>query len=93
MLDDRGLKRNVVMSLPYALAVPAIVARTDMICTLSANLLNLAGWPGVRSFPVPFEYFGYEETMLWHRRNDSDPGHSWMRRTLLDVSETVDRRA
>jgi DNA-binding transcriptional LysR family regulator len=91
ILDDRGLKRNVVLSLPYALAVPAIVARTDMICTLSANLVNLVHWPGVRPFPVPFEYSGYEETMLWHRRNDSDPGHSWMRRTLLEASKTLAR--
>ncbi|SCW65770.1 DNA-binding transcriptional regulator, LysR family [Rhizobium mongolense subsp. loessense] len=93
MLDDRGMKRYVAMSLPYALAVPAIIARTDMICTLSANLIDLASWPDIRSFPVPFEYSGYEETMLWHRRNDSDPGHSWLRRTLLEVSETVERRA
>ncbi|TCU14973.1 LysR family transcriptional regulator [Rhizobium azibense] len=98
MLDDRNLKRTVMMSLPYALAVPPIVASTDMICTLSANLIGLADWPGVRSFPVPFEYSGYEETMLWHRRNDSDPGHLWLRRTVLQVSEkagatTIDRRA
>jgi hypothetical protein len=78
------------MSLPYALAVPAIIARTDMICTLSANVINLADWPGVRSFPVPFEYSGYEETMLWHRRNDSDAGHAWLRRKLIEVSEAVD---
>lgn len=89
MLDDRGLKRNVVMSLPYALTVPSIIARTNMICTLSANLIGLAEWPGVRSFRVPFQYSGYEETMLWHRRSDSDPGHSWLRRTLLEVGQGV----
>ncbi|WP_292221814.1 LysR family transcriptional regulator [Mesorhizobium sp.] len=89
LLDDRGLKRTVAMSLPYALAVPAIIAETDMICTLSANVIRLTNWPRVRSFPLPFDYFGYQETLLWHRRNDSDPGHAWLRRMLIRVSETV----
>ncbi|MER9594707.1 LysR family transcriptional regulator [Mesorhizobium sp. M0244] len=53
LLDDRGLKRTVAMSLPYALAVPAIIADTDMICTLSANVIRLADWPRVRSFRYP----------------------------------------
>ncbi|WP_455873338.1 LysR family transcriptional regulator [Rhizobium yanglingense] len=73
MLDDRGLKRNVIMGLPYAMAVPPIIARTDLICTLSANILDLSDWRGISAFPVPLDYSGYRETMLWHRRNDSDP--------------------
>jgi LysR family transcriptional activator of mexEF-oprN operon len=89
LLDDRRLKRTVAMSLPYALAVPAIIAETDMICTLSANVIRLAEWPRLRSFPLPFDYSGYQETLLWHRRNDSDPGHAWLRQTLIRVSETI----
>jgi DNA-binding transcriptional LysR family regulator len=89
MLDDRGLKRSVSMSLPYAMAVPSIIARTHMICTLSANIIGLSDWHGIKSFPVPLEYSGYRETMLWHRRNDSDPGHTWMRRLLTETSNQL----
>ncbi len=89
MLDDRGLKRNVVLSLPYALAAPSIVAQTSLICTLSANILQLSDAKGIKSFPVPLEYSGYRETMLWHRRNDSEPGHSWLRRFIIDSSERL----
>lgn len=89
MLDDRGLKRNVVLSLPYALAAPSIVAQTSLICTLSANILQLSDTKGIKSFPVPLEYSGYRETMLWHRRNDSEPGQSWLRRLIIDSSERV----
>lgn len=85
ILDDRGLKRHVAMSLPYALAVPRIIAGTDMISTLSDHVLRMTDWPGVRTFPLPFDYSGYEETMLWHRRNDNDPGHGWLRRLLSDA--------
>lgn len=85
ILDDRGLKRHVAMSLPYALAVPRIIAGTDMISTLSTRVLRMTEWPGVRAFPLPFDHPGYDETMLWHRRNDSDPGHGWLRRLLSDT--------
>jgi DNA-binding transcriptional LysR family regulator len=89
MLDDRGLKRHVAMSLPYALAVPRLIARTDMISTLSERVLRMVSWPGVRAFPVPLDDSGYNETMLWHRRNDSDPGHVWLRGMLSEASDEL----
>jgi hypothetical protein len=38
---------------------------------------------------VPFDYSGYNETMLWHRRNDSDPGHVWLRSMLSEASDEL----
>ena len=90
LLDERGLKRHIAMSLPFHLSVPALVAETDMITTVSERVLRLAPWPGVRSFPVPVDYSGYNETMLWHRRNDGDPGHAWLRRVISAASEVLD---
>lgn len=89
LLDERGLRRHVAASLPYFLAAPAIIARTDMIITLSERVVRLLPWPGVRSFPVPLDYHGYNETMLWHRRNDGDPGHAWLRRLIASESERL----
>jgi DNA-binding transcriptional LysR family regulator len=89
LLDEQGLKRHVAMSLPFYLSVPAIVAKTDMITTISERVVRLLPWPGVRSFPVPLDYSGYNETMLWHRRNDGDPGHSWLRRVITVESEKL----
>ena len=89
LLDERGLKRHVAMSLPYHLAVPAIVASTDMIATLSERVVRRLKWPGVRAFPVPIAFPDFHETMLWHRRNDNDPAHAWLRRLILATSETL----
>jgi hypothetical protein len=49
----------------------------------------MVSWPGVRAFPVPFDYSGYNETMLWHRRNDNDPGHVWLRYMLSEASNEL----
>jgi DNA-binding transcriptional LysR family regulator len=91
LLDEHGLKRQVAMSVPYHLAVPALIAGTDMIATLSERVVRLSDWPGVRAFPVPIEFPSFRETMLWHRRNDNDPAHAWLRGLILDASETITR--
>lgn len=90
LLDERGLKRQVAMSLPYHLAVPAMIADTDMIATLSERVARHWQWPGVRTFPVPIAFPRFRETMLWHRRNDSDPGHAWLRNLILAASRMLD---
>jgi DNA-binding transcriptional LysR family regulator len=89
LLDEKNLKRRVAMSLPYHLAVPALVAGSDMIATLSERVVRLSSWPGVRLFPVPLEYPRFRETMLWHRRNDNDPAHAWLRGAIGAASEAV----
>jgi DNA-binding transcriptional LysR family regulator len=78
------------MSLPYHLAVPAVIANTDMIATLSERVARRWNWPGVRTFPVPVEFPRFHETMLWHRRNDSDPGHAWLRHLILAESKMLE---
>jgi DNA-binding transcriptional LysR family regulator len=90
LLDERGLKRQVAMSLPYHLAAPAIIADSDMIATLSERVVRASEWPGVRMFPLPIEFPSFHETMLWHRRNDNDPAHGWLRRHILAASEALE---
>jgi DNA-binding transcriptional LysR family regulator len=89
LLDERGLKRQVTLSLPYHLAVPELIAETDMIATLSERVVRRFAWPGVRTFPPPLDYPEFRETLLWHRRNDNDPAHAWLRSVIFAASEEL----
>jgi DNA-binding transcriptional LysR family regulator len=60
-----------------------------MIATLSARVVRLSDWPGVRAFPVPIDFPSFRETMLWHRRSDNDRAHAWLRGLILDASERL----
>ena len=63
------------------------VGRTDMATILPSLLVAMQGDRyNVRALPVPFEMPIIEERLYWHRRNDSDPGHLWMERTLEEVA-------
>lgn len=62
------------------------VGSTDMAAILPSLLVAMQGDRyNVRALPLPFEMPIIEERLYWHRRNDSDPGHLWMKRTLGEV--------
>jgi LysR family nod box-dependent transcriptional activator len=64
-----------------------MVGRTDMATILPSLLVTMQGdIHNVRALPVPFELPVLEERIYWHRRNDTDPGHVWMERTLQAVA-------
>ncbi|MEM6256673.1 MAG: LysR family transcriptional regulator [Cyanobacteria bacterium P01_D01_bin.156] len=89
MLDDQGLKRKVVASFPYHLAAPSIVANTNCIVTLSERIARLHNWVGVKVLPLPLDFAPYRETLLWHKRDNNDRTHQWLRDTISEVASEV----
>lgn len=66
------------------------VGMTDMATILPSLLVSMqSNRYNVRALPVPFEMPILEERLYWHRRNDSDPGHVWMERTLEAVATSL----
>jgi DNA-binding transcriptional LysR family regulator len=61
-----------------------------MVMNLSARLaLRLAEIHGLVVRPVPVEIRHTRLSLVFHRRFEADPGHAWMRRTLLAVAREV----
>ena len=89
LLEAKGLKRKVVLSLPYHLAVPLIVAQTSLITTIAERIALASKWSGLQIFPLPFDAIEYQEQILWHCRDDRDPAHLWLRELILEVSKKV----
>jgi hypothetical protein len=50
-LSAKGLKCKVVLSLPYHLAVPLIVAQTSLITTIAERIALATQWEGLQIFP------------------------------------------
>ncbi|HTB64942.1 MAG TPA: LysR family transcriptional regulator [Steroidobacteraceae bacterium] len=62
---------------PFAATVPERVAR------LVLPLVPL------KIFALPFEALDGHEILLWHPRNDLDPGHTWLRSLFIDVARDL----
>jgi LysR family nod box-dependent transcriptional activator len=62
---------------PFAATVPERVAR------LVLPLVPL------KIFALPFEALDGHEILLWHPRNELDPGHGWLRSLFIDVARDL----
>lgn len=89
-LATRGRKRRLGAVVAHLSAVPDILARTDMVMTLSGRLAHLlaeAHGLAVRESPVEIRHTRL--SMIFHRRLESDAGHAWLRRLVLAVAREV----
>ena len=79
-LAERGLRRRVVASLPTSSAALELVASTDLL-TVVAEQVCRPGWTrlGLDARQVPFALPAVPVIVTWHRRNDTDPAHAWLR--------------
>lgn len=71
----KGLKRNIIMSVPSFSAVPNILHTTDMIAFYPARLLpnNKVQELTVEALPPPFKVIA-----AWHPRTSESPIHRWI---------------
>jgi DNA-binding transcriptional LysR family regulator len=89
-LAEAGHPRRLGAVVAHLGAVPEILARTDMVMTLSARLaMRLAEAHGLIVRPVPVETRHTRLSLVFHRRFEADAGHAWLRRTLLAVARDV----
>jgi len=88
-LKRKGLRRQVQLMIPYFVAAPWSIARSDIILTLSKRLAQrLAKVSHTKMLPLPFDLPPFDYAQIWHPRLDSDPAHQWLRRMIAEVSVT-----
>ena len=75
-------------STPGLLEIPFLLEGTQLVATLPEHLAGvLAKVAPVKVLPLPFETPETREVVIWHKRNDSDPGHAWMRDMVIDFAK------
>ena len=87
-LAARGLKRNVVLSVPHFLFMLDVLARTDLVAVLPERLVATTG--ALQVVDPPLDLPGFDMLMLWHERLHRDPGHKWLRQQVLAALGNAD---
>jgi DNA-binding transcriptional LysR family regulator len=82
VLESRGRKRRVVLSVPHFRFVAEIVARTDLVAMLPSRLLQDCT-DRLRVCAPPLDIPGYDMAMIWHERASLDPAHTWLREQVI----------
>ncbi len=79
-LGQKGVRRDVAVSVTHFLAVPEMIAVTDYCATLPSLICNrLAGDPRLKVVPAPIDLGTFPVEMAWHVRHRNDPAHRWLR--------------
>ncbi len=77
--EQAGLRR-IALSIPHAVALPMIIGATELIATVPKVFADyLIDGGTVRQMPTPFTIETSVVKQWWHRRNENDPGHRWLR--------------
>lgn len=89
-LEQRGLKREVALSVTSFLAVPEMIAVTDYCATLPRLICRrLADDPRLKVLPAPVDLGTFPVEMAWHSRYRRDAAHSWLRALISETARQI----
>ena len=77
-LAAHGLQRHIALVVPSAFA--ALLA-----CAPERTARAMGSALGLRVFTLPLDLPAVPLRLAWHPRQDADPAHRWLRKTLLAV--------
>jgi DNA-binding transcriptional LysR family regulator len=77
----------VHITVPSLLHLPFVLPGTRLVATLPERVAHrFASTLPVKTFALPFETEPLHEILLWHKRNESDPAHAWLRDLIVRLT-------
>ncbi|QYK01214.1 LysR family transcriptional regulator [Shewanella psychrotolerans] len=82
-LADLGHRRHLSTTVPDFYGAASICAHSNLIFTLPSSFASHAQklYPLVE-LPLPLAFSPLAYVLLWHERNNDEPGHKWIRETI-----------
>ncbi|HEV7716982.1 MAG TPA: LysR substrate-binding domain-containing protein, partial [Steroidobacteraceae bacterium] len=78
---------NVRATVQSLVEIPFLLQGTNLITALPERLASkLSELAPLKMFPLPLRMPEIREVLVWHKRNEPDPGHAWLRDMLLEVA-------
>jgi len=69
------------------LEVPFLLPGTPLAATIPERIAKLvAPLLPLKTFALPFDALDCREVLLWHKRNEPDPGHAWLRTLVIEIA-------
>ena len=93
-LRERGLSRRVVLSVPHTFAMPAVIAGSDLLATVSRSVGDaLESEPGLWTLPLPLPGPPISIAQHWNIRFAQDPANVWLRHLVATLFLTTEVHA
>jgi DNA-binding transcriptional LysR family regulator len=83
-------QRRVALSVPHFFSIAKAVADSRMIATFPERMaVRIAPLLSLRVYQAPVDLAPISLAMVWHRRNDSDPGQVWFRQQMMSAAQSL----
>jgi len=85
-LKDFGLKRRIALLVATYLALPSVLAASDLVATVPRRTARqIAAIAEIEIMPLAID-LSVLVSMAWHRRAASEPAQIWFRSLLVDAA-------
>lgn len=89
-LAQLGVKRQVVLSIPFFVPVIFAIARTDLVLTLPRRLAKITAENSAgRLVEPPREIKSFPYFMVWHPRLTTEPAQAWFREQIRAAARAI----
>jgi LysR family transcriptional activator of mexEF-oprN operon len=89
VLARQGAKRFVLMGTPHFIAIPYLLHGLRAVAAVPRRLAeHCSAVAGLTVSPVPIKMDGYDVSMRWHIRTDTDPAHRWFRELIRETGRS-----
>ena len=86
VLSRIGLRRNILVSIPHAMALAAVLPESRLVATVpDVCVFSLSRDQRLRWARLPFDMGTTDIRFWWHKRHDSDPAHAWLRSIIRNL--------
>ena len=89
LLEAKGLKRRVAMTVNQFLVAPAIIRQSNMILTVSKRVAARFTLDRVKNFPLPLLTNPLSLKLVWHKRTDTNAGNKWIRNKIINICKKI----
>jgi len=89
-LSKRGLQRQIAVTVPHFISMPAMVRGTDMLCTLPRRMAQrYADHFRLKSHVLPLRVPQFPVYLICHESQAADAGHQWLRGHLVEFCKRL----
>ena len=93
-LSQLNLARKIVLTTPYFLVLPTIVASTELVAAVPSRMASYLQSRGmVEWFELPIPTEPWMISMIWSKRVDQDPAHQWLRQQIQACFQSLQTSA
>jgi len=77
-----------VISVPNFSSLTPMIKGTDRI-TIQLAAMKLGILKELDVAPLPFKSDPLNLYLIWHRRENDDPAHRWLRQKIIDTAKSI----